>query len=370
MIKRICAALLIMALLLTAAACAETISSEVWLPSEVETFFLKEKLGGYNVTSFAENLGKSSNYAFALLQNAKGKNVLYVFKQGSKGWSYQYKTSAAVPQGTSRTVVEGNPGANHFSIAQSSGEKYARYEFRGGSWHLAAYYDVTRKMNVELTETRLAYYTGDKLDVFSGYVYGTVQTDLRYVGLSSIPSTLKEAKNKYTLAPAIPGGTLAAQVIKFSGGKLYPVYSGPGESYIRSANGKASVSTNDWIQVFGREGDWILVQYAIDASRYRFGYISASSLPGGAQVPYLAFYEMSSWTARTTALTDDPLFSQSTLLNLPADTPVVWLATMGEWAYVEVPQYNAARGFIPLSDIDGDWELDEFGTPYYGDTVG
>ena len=69
--------------------------------------------------------------------------------------------------------------------------------------------------------------------------------------------------------------SLNAQEIRFPGGNKYPVYSGPGKDYLRGARGKASVSTNDWIEVFGREDGWILIQYEIDSSQCRIGYISA-----------------------------------------------------------------------------------------------
>lgn len=41
--------------------------------------------------------------------------------------------------------------------------------------------------------------------------------------------------------------------IVFPAGEKYPVYYGPGSDYDRMANGKAAVSTNDWIHVYGEE---------------------------------------------------------------------------------------------------------------------
>lgn len=56
-----------------------------------------------------------------------------------------------------------------------------------------------------------------------------------------IPSTMEP--------DALPQG----EVIQFAKGKKYPVYAGPGTEYLRLGSGqKASVSTNDWIQVFGQ----------------------------------------------------------------------------------------------------------------------
>ena len=54
---------------------------------------------------------------------------------------------------------------------------------------------------------------------------------------------------------------------------------------LRGAEGRARVSTNGWIQVFGSEGDWILVQYDITDTHNRIGYIEKDALPDGTVVP-------------------------------------------------------------------------------------
>ena len=56
--------------------------------------------------------------------------------------------------------------------------------------------------------------------------------------------------------PEIPQGTLNAEVMPFTPGQTYAVYSAPDSRSIRGAKGRARVSTNGWIQVFGAEGDW------------------------------------------------------------------------------------------------------------------
>lgn len=45
-------------------------------------------------------------------------------------------------------------------------------------------------------------------------------------------------------APEIPQGTLNAEVMPFTPGKTYAVYSAPDNRSIRSAKGRARVSTN------------------------------------------------------------------------------------------------------------------------------
>lgn len=63
--------------------------------------------------------------------------------------------------------------------------------------------------------------------------------------------------------PSIPAGTLSASLVSFTSNQTYPVYSAPDSKSVRGAKDRARVSTNGWIQVFGSESDWILVQYDI-----------------------------------------------------------------------------------------------------------
>ena len=85
-------------------------------------------------------------------------------------------------------------------------------------------------------------------------------------------------------APEIPQGTLNAEEMPFTPGQTYAVYSAPDSRSIRGAKGRARVSTNGWIQVFGAEGDWLLVQYAITPEHCRIGYIDRNALPKMFQV--------------------------------------------------------------------------------------
>ena len=69
--------------------------------------------------------------------------------------------------------------------------------------------------------------------------------------------------------PSIPAGTLSASLVSFTSNQTYPVYSAPDSKSVRGAKDRARVSTNGWIQVFGSESDWILVQYDITDTHNR-----------------------------------------------------------------------------------------------------
>ena len=122
-------------------------------------------------------------------------------------------------------------------------------------------------------------------------------------------------------------------------------------------------------QGFGTENDWALIQYSIDASHYRFGYISSKALPKKANVPALSFNAVDAWTTTAVSLTDDPLYSGSELLFLQEGLHVTWLATLGEWAYVEVSSGDWARGFVPLSSVTTSQEIDMENNPSEGGEI-
>lgn len=146
---------------------------------------------------------------------------------------------------------------------------------------------------------------------------------------------------------ALPQG----RVIAFAKNQRWPVYLGPGSGYPRAAEGKAQVSSNDWIQVFGREGDWLMVQYNLSPGRNRIGWITAKALPRGEQVPQLAFSMepaiIDGW------MTDDPLRTSAEVM-MEGHSDCLVLATMGkEWRYIEGKDSRGRtlRGFVPTDAL-------------------
>ena len=234
-----------------------------------------------------------------------------------------------------------------------AGESYQKsicYHWEDGGFKLTCYWDMAQFAGtVNVSDGELHF-----VNVLEGWdfgkVYGTVQRNLRHVNYEALPKTIEEARKEITLEPDLPqGGQLEAKSVKFTGGKKYPVYTGPGEAYARSGNGKGLVSTNDWIQVFGQAGDYILIQYDISAERYRFGWIEASALPRGERVERLALGTQERTLTRACVLTDDPLISGAALCTLKAGDTVIELSSLGEgWAYVEVEKEGArCCGCVP-----------------------
>lgn len=343
-------------------------TAESDLPQEISLFFSSQGENEYAIDASIEIEG----YYFVTAKDTKGINHLFGFKQDPGSWNYWLHTIDAVPQGTTSLVLGNAQGSsdlvtekvntdptlsiNRISKFGDSCDMGVNYVLTNGTWLLCKLYstEANNQYVVYCYNNTVTYYADNNATKPTGTVKGTIQRDLRYANISNIPKSYNTAREKLTVAPAVPEGSLQATEIKFTGGKKYAVYSAPDENSMRSGNGKAAVSTNDWIQVFGREDDWILIQYAIDKDHYRFGYIPVNALPKKASVNQLEFLYTRAATATTVTVTDDPLFSQSSLVTLQAGSTVTWLATMGKWAYIERSTGDYLRGFVPLESISID----------------
>lgn len=131
------------------------------------------------------------------------------------------------------------------------------------------------------------------------------------------------------------------------------VYTGPSERYVRGANGRASVSTNDVIYVAGWDGDWLLVKYWTNSGRARVGYVHKSGLTCEVDAPRFAFEPREVVVAEKCTFTDDPEFNSSILGDLKAGRKVTLLAVYrrnGQWAYIETKvNGRPVRGFVAAS---------------------
>lgn len=329
------------------------------LPSDIQSII------GSDAQVLSE--GKPYGDTWFVLTRKGNTNTIYCFRLRNNVWKHSFHAVKSVPQGKYGTEMailsyfqDPASGVYHdgpilmLAKYNETGSYYdqAVYYQRSssGQWNLVCVID--RKSNadtIEVGKDYVDYYTYDGTNQKHTKVRGTIQRDIRYLSLESFPMNAQEAKSKLTFAPDMPvNSELQATDVQFTGGKKYNVYSGPSQNSIRGGNGKAAVSTNGWIQVFGQENGWILIQYSIDTAHYRFGYIEASSLPKDAYVGYLNFYARNAVIQYSVSVTDDPLYSRSTLITASAGENVTWLATMGDWAYIEGTNY---RGFVPLNAI-------------------
>ena len=318
----------------------------------------------YEFEDYCEVRGTSKgDYGFALLHK-QSERILVGYHRVNGEMKYWLKNAGAVPQGKEEAWFDvgtagwidetdwiGNFTGRQvyddglcFSVTQldESGESYEKmvvYRWENGMFRLSSYHK-TEGGGIRVSDDKLDFIDWSNV-VYRGAVQGAVQRDIRYVSFNALPTWIDDAKAKLTVAPNLKDGAFTAQKVKFTGGQKYPVYTGPGEDYVRSGNGKGLVSTNGWIEVYGQKDGYILIQYSIDSSHYRFGWIDRNALPEGTSVPTMDFAGISADTlseiTQDTFLTDDPLFSQNKLCGLKAGQTVSWLAVLNkDWAYVLV----------------------------------
>ena len=382
------------ALFLLCACALATAETGSPLPDEIQTYLTTGNMEGTAILDKADLTGYGADDCwFVLIRSKGGANYLCSFKQLKDGsWKQEFRTSGAVPQTKHDLMVNVQTSGVEWNelheitrptlfIGQEDeeGEYWefcVSFQLAEHQWLLRTIWSYTGYDHMRFDDGGITYCREvDSWDV-AGYAQGTIQRDLRYMSLSGIPKTLAEARAKLTVAPSIPASAeLKVYPVTFAGARKYEVYSAPDKGSVRANNGKALVSTNSWIQVFGTEGDWVLVQYSIDASHYRFGYISKSSLPKKTIVPELAFHPALVWMAEGVTVTDDPLYSRAALLSLPEGTQATLLATLGEWAYIDYYENDHARGFVPVSSVQYQREFklrnqpDDNGRPVFEGTL-
>ena len=308
------------------------------IPNDIVEIIDGSRWRKWEVTGWVNPSGlrKNSACAFAVVKRGR-ENVLLAFGWDN-GWKYKWFNPAALPQVYEPIMLvdtsidlQREKGFNigfisFYSVNGESAEKSCIWGLESdGAWrlyHLTSIepfmmFDTSKDNAIRLYD--VGWVDGEETDV---WVYGSYQKNLRFFSLREFPMSVKQAQEALSNPPSIPTGNLTAQKIQFSGGLKYKVYQGPGEEYGQAGKGKAVVSTNDWIQVFGEENGWIFIQYDITSDHMRMGWIEASALPKKASVNELFYSPISAITTHNTNLTDDPLFSQSGISVLPISTQV------------------------------------------------
>lgn len=132
------------------------------------------------------------------------------------------------------------------------------------------------------------------------------------------------------------------------------VYSGPGYSYLRGAKGKASVGTGDWVGCYGACDGWYLIEYQVNGSKNRRGFIAANDISGAYSLNETDLPDLSISIVLTAgiSLTDDPGHSKETLSTVPSGTEVIVKHFDGNWAFVEATTSSGlVCGYVPIDDL-------------------
>ena len=137
------------------------------------------------------------------------------------------------------------------------------------------------------------------------------------------------------------------------------------------------VSTNDDIEAYGFDGDWLMIAYRVnsEAQQTRIGYIHKDDFRRELlhydrdenyewySIPFtqLSFSQIQMSLAENSVLTDDPEGVYTPLATLKAGETVTLLMDIPpngwasddavHWAYVEYSGEKPMRGFLPLNQL-------------------
>lgn len=301
-----------------------------------------------------------------VLQSKPGLNVLCVIERDKEGImritqrNYTMIFGDYVPAFDSTPYQ--TPSENTVTL-DIYGDDYF-YDIRKikGVWRVTTVKDYDEMFEASVSTDKIIYYelfqSGDYMltDPESDKTaYGTFDNRFAGFNISNFPKSINEARESLSNPPVTPSDFYIPEVITLRAGEQYDVFAAPGRDSLRAANGKAMMSTNDWVQIFGEEDGWLLVQYDLSRDRMRFGYVDASALPRNTEVQTLRWYDLPEQTVKYDVnVTDDPLYSVSSLHSLKAGAHVKVLSSFGTWYYIETTNYygETLRGFIPKTAID------------------
>ena len=259
-------------------------------------------------------------------------------------------------------VYPDGPKVGVWTSNEESYEERVEFVWQEGSFYLHHYGDSPGSM-IDLAGDDMIFYNigygyeGRANCPFSRHIYD--------IDFYALPRQLSDVRIMGEEEPTLPENIrpeimdgqefLVPQDVKLKEGK-YAVYMGPGKSFGRAADGKAAVSTNGWIQVFGEYNGYLLIQYAVSAEQYRFGWITDAALAKGEKAAALPLVFGDYVTLEIDlALTDDPLNSREPLAIIPVRThadelnSIEYLAQLGEgYSLVRVVADGRTWwGFVP-----------------------
>lgn len=175
-------------------------SEEVFdsLPQDIQTFFRSAGIE-YTIGSDAE----FDDYCFVLATASDGMNDLYGFKRDEDFWSCWLKTSSAVFQssGDKHVKIVNDTGRNNMLgeiytaptlsivlVYDDYYESYISFSLQDEIWKLMNYWSIgTESFSIYVADDEIVFYS-DFYDLQpEGILNLSVQRDLRYVDLSTIP---------------------------------------------------------------------------------------------------------------------------------------------------------------------------------------
>ena len=144
------------------------------------------------------------------------------------------------------------------------------------------------------------------------------------------------------------------------------VYTGPSSSYYRTSAGKAYVAKGESLTVYGREGDYYLIQYSAASngkSVTRFSFIPVNRFYAKGSVDTLYYDWVPIQIVKGAHMSDAPEKSHKytdisidrsnafALAKIKADDGSLWVY-FESIGYTESRGYVSVRGFVPMDDVE------------------
>lgn len=337
---------------------------------------------GYTLScqTFAMQYGEPGNSSAYAIASKDGKNILCAFEENEGDWNLRVANENALPNNPTQlsiTIVDHSPlvsikadmagGSIQLQFVINSYDANAPY-----TWPLFEVMETVSGADGRTPSTiqvapseETGKWTITENGDYKSYenrAYARMEDfDLREIPLTRADAdAIWHGTDKTVFierddrAAAESLYKLVGRETTLVGNQTIPVYSGPGGTFLRSANGKAAVSTNAPLTVYATNFDWVLISYGVSNGE-RFGYIPRGYIPADVSIDHELYSGTMSvgLTTREVAVLDNLSAPDAPLCVLPYQTPLEVYATLGEWLYVGSFSESGSpcRGFIPMDAL-------------------
>ncbi|NLA98212.1 MAG: hypothetical protein GX836_08450 [Spirochaetales bacterium] len=151
-----------------------------------------------------------------------------------------------------------------------------------------------------------------------------------------------------------PELVIQGQSIVVNEGNDLPVFTGPGPSFYRSASGKAAISSSQHVKVYGRVGNYLLVEYSTklrgeDISR--FAYAPVINVANGESFDELKFSAIPITIGYLATLVDAPSTLRSGFGTIEIDRRNATALAMIRDEAGNVWIYFQSKGFSSVNNV-------------------